>query len=156
MRYYLGIDGGGTKTAALISDENCVTQGLGIGGPGNLASNNEGTLRRSLREALRLALQAADLTPETHFSSVCAGMAGFSATLRVASFDEILRAQVSSDSYRIEPDYITAYWGATLGETGIVVIAGTGAVAYGRNAEGQERKEDGLGYHGHRHHLQTV
>ena len=80
------------------------------------------------------------------FSAVCAGVAGFSAPQRVEAFDALLRAEVEAERYRIEPDYLAAYWGATHGAPGVVVIAGTGAVTYARNEEGQERKEDGLGF----------
>ena len=51
MRYYLGLDGGGTKTAALISDADGVERGRGFGGPGNVANNEDATLTRSLLAA---------------------------------------------------------------------------------------------------------
>jgi N-acetylglucosamine kinase-like BadF-type ATPase len=146
MRNYLGIDGGGTKTAAMILDENLSERGAGVGGPGNIANNEDAALLKSLRSAVRSALHAADLPETTHFSSICAGVAGYSAPQRLAAFDALLNAELQTDRCKIYPDYVIAYWGATHGEPGIVVIAGTGAVAYGRNAEGQERKEDGLGF----------
>lgn len=146
MRTYLGIDGGGTKTAALIVDANGVERGFGVGGPGNIANNDDGTLRRSLRTAVRLAREAANLPEETQFATIAAGVAGYSAPQRLEAFSALLRAELGAADYRIYPDYVAAYWGATHGQPGVVVIAGTGAVAYGRNAEGQERKEDGLGF----------
>ena len=146
MRYYLGLDGGGTKTAALILDENGGECGAGVGGPGNIATNDDRVLRKSLRAALQSALQASELPATTQFAALCAGIAGYSAPQRLAEFDTLLRAEVAADYTRIVPDYVVAYWGATHGEPGVVVIAGTGAVAYGRNAEGDDRKEDGLGF----------
>src|SRR5258708_7972585 len=146
MRIYLGLDGGGTKTAALVVDENGVELGAGVGGPGNIANNEDGPLRRSVRTALRQALEAANLPEATEFAAVSAAVAGYSAPQRLEAFDALLRALLRASDYHIYPDYVAAYWGATHGEPGIVVIAGTGAVAYGRNAEGQDRKEDGLGF----------
>jgi N-acetylglucosamine kinase-like BadF-type ATPase len=155
MRYFLGLDGGGTKTEALILDAGGAECGRGLGGPGNIANNDAETLARSVREAVQAACQAAHLSPtETRFAAVCAGVAGYSAETRRASFIENLRAAVPVEeppvnleaAYRLEPDYTIAYWGATEGEPGIVVIAGTGAVVYGCNAEGQTHREDGLGY----------
>jgi N-acetylglucosamine kinase-like BadF-type ATPase len=146
MRYYLGLDGGGTKTAAVILDADGVERGRGLGGPGNIATNDDETLRQSMRQATRSALRAAGLSVETVFAGGCAGVAGFSAEERRAAFDELLRDTVSAEMYRLEPDYVIAYWGATHGEPGIVVIAGTGAVSHGRNADGESVKEDGLGY----------
>jgi glucosamine kinase len=146
MAYYLGIDGGGTKTAALIIDESGAERGRGQGGPGNVATHDDAMLTHSLRDALEGACQTAKLPRNTRFAAVCAGIAGYSAAPRRDAFERILRAQVDAESYRIEPDYVIAYWGATHGEPGIIVIAGTGAVSYGRNAEGESAKEDGLGF----------
>jgi len=146
MRYYLGIDGGGTKTAALIADEAGTELGSGEGGPGNIANNEDRVLRKSLRAAVMAALADAGLPDTTRFEAVCAAVAGYSAPQRLEAFNALLRAEIAADRYSVVPDYVAAYWGATHGEPGVVVIAGTGAVAYGRNAEGQERKEDGLGF----------
>jgi N-acetylglucosamine kinase-like BadF-type ATPase len=146
MQILLGIDGGGTKTAALVLGDGGVVRGEGIGGPGNIANNSDRGLRKSVSTAARSALQAASLPETTPVSAVCAGVAGYSAPQRLEAFDALLRAEVAAGAYSIVPDYVVAYWGATHGEPGVVVIAGTGAVAYGRNGEGQERKEDGLGF----------
>jgi glucosamine kinase len=146
MRIYLGLDGGGTKTAALVVDENGVELGVGVGGPGNIANNDDSLLRRSVRTAVRQALEAANLQDATEFAAVSAAVAGYSAPHRLEGFFALIRSELRALDYRIYPDYVAAYWGATHGEPGIVVIAGTGAVAYGRNVEGQDRKEDGLGF----------
>ena len=146
MRIFLGLDGGGTKTAALVVDESGIALGSGTGGPGNIANNEDGALRRSLRAAVSGALKSADLPESVKFAGVCAGVAGYSAPQRLAAFRNLLQGEVAGDAYRVDPDYVIAFWGATHGAPGIVVIAGTGAVAYGRNADGLERKEDGLGF----------
>ena len=146
MQIFLGIDGGGTKTAALVVDEKGTELGLGVGGPGNIANNEDATLSRSLRTAVGAALRSADLPDTTRFAAVCAGVAGYSAPQRREAFDAVLHTEVDAEAHRVEPDYVVAYWGATHGEPGVVVIAGTGAVAYGRNGDGEERKEDGLGF----------
>ncbi len=153
MSLYLGLDCGGTKTAALIMDAAGAERGRGRGGPGNVAQSDDATLAQSLRTAVREACAEAGLSADaTRFAGVCAGVAGYSVEDRRAAFEFLLRANVPVEAenptarYRVEPDYVIAYWGATHGEPGIVVIAGTGAVAYGRNAEGQTHREDGLGY----------
>lgn len=146
MRYFMGIDGGGSKTIASILDENGLERGRGSGGPCNLATCEEDTLRASLHNAAHEALHTAGLPDSLCFTGICAGIAGYSAAPRLPLFDRILREQVPGEFYQVEPDYVIAYWGATEGDPGIVVIAGTGAVSYGRNAAGETRREDGLGY----------
>ena len=79
MRYYLGLDGGGTKTAAVILDSEGRELGRGQGGPGNIATGDDSTLEASVREASRTALDSAGLPPETRFAGVCVGVAGYTA-----------------------------------------------------------------------------
>src|SRR4051812_21915019 len=124
MGIYLGLDGGGTKTSALVVDETGLELGQGVGGPGNIANNEDGALRRSLRAAVSAALTAADLPESARFAGVCAGVAGFSAPHRLEAFDALLRAEIDADAHKVVPDYTVAYWGATHGEPGVVVIAG--------------------------------
>ena len=145
MSYYLGIDCGGTKTLAVITDGAGRECGRGTGGPGNIAFNTEAVVAQSLREAVGEACRSASLSG-TRFAGVCAGVAGYSVEARRTEFEAVLRREVDADRYRVEPDYIIAYWGASEGEPGVVIVAGTGAVAYGRNAEGVSHKEDGFGY----------
>ncbi|HLV81223.1 MAG TPA: BadF/BadG/BcrA/BcrD ATPase family protein [Chthonomonadaceae bacterium] len=147
MALFLGIDGGGTKTAAVILKADGKELGRGLGGPGNIATGSEPALAQSLGDAVGGACRAAGLSrQETRFAAVCAGVAGYSAAERREAFRRLLGVQVQADSYRVEPDYVIAYWGATCGEPGIIVIAGTGAISYGRNARGETCREDGLGY----------
>ena len=46
----------------------------------------------------------------------------------------------------VEPDYAVALAGATDGGPGIVVIAGTGSVAYGENGAGEAHRAGAYGY----------
>ncbi len=146
MPYYIGFDCGGTNIVALITDGDGNELGSGQGGSGNIAVNDDETLAASLKNAFRAACKRAGLSPETSFASLCAGAAGYSYEHRRNPFLAILRSEIHADRYTLVPDYLPAFWGATEGEPGIVVIAGTGAVAFGRNAEGKEYKADGLGY----------
>jgi N-acetylglucosamine kinase-like BadF-type ATPase len=146
MRYFLGLDGGGTKTAACISDECGVDLGRGIGGPCNIANCHDDLLRNSVRTAVQEALTSSGLPAGTQFETVCAGVAGYSSKRRRPEFLRILSDMSPAARHRLEPDYVIAFWGATLGQPGIVVSAGTGAVAYGRNEAGESHRSDGDGF----------
>lgn len=146
MRYVLGIDGGGTKTAAVILDEAGTERGRGEGGPCNIATCDDVTLTASVQEAVCEALAAAGLPPDTRFAAVCAGVAGYTARRRRAEFAQLLAQLVPADKHRLEPDYIVGYWGATEGEPGVIVSAGTGSVVYGRNRAGGTHCVGGRGY----------
>ncbi len=146
QRYNLGIDGGGTKTVAVILDANGGERGRGYGGPGNLVNTSSDMLRQAITESVGEACHQAQLPGDTHFGGACAGMAGYSAEAKREAFAGLFREMVSAEVHLVEPDFSIAYWGATHGEPGIVVIAGTGAVAYGRNEAGETQREDGLGF----------
>lgn len=146
MDYFLGLDGGGTKTAAVILDSSRTELGRGSGGPCNIATCADEALRESVQNAVAAALDSTGLPHATRFTGVCAGVAGFTAKRRRADFARILQELVPADSYRVEPDYVIAYWGATEGAPGIVVIAGTGSVVYGRNVRGESCRIGGHGY----------
>ena len=146
MRCFVGVDGGGTKTAAVVLDEGLREIGRGYGGPCNIATCDDAALRESVTSSVESALAAAGLARTTRFAGACAGVAGYTAKKRRAHFEQIFAESVRADTHRVEPDYLIAYWGAAEGEPGIVVIAGTGAAVYGRNANGDSARVDGRGY----------
>jgi N-acetylglucosamine kinase-like BadF-type ATPase len=146
MRYYLGLDGGGTKTAAVILDENRRETGSGFGGPCNIATGDDAALAVSVKQATESALKSAGLPRDTRFAGVCAGVAGYTAKSRRVEFSRILADCIPADSHRVDPDFAIAYWGASNGEPGIIVIAGTGAGVFGRTADGKTARADGRGY----------
>jgi N-acetylglucosamine kinase len=130
----------------VILDERRTELGRGQGGPCNIATCDDDTLRDSVRAATQSALAAAALPPDIRFASVCAGVAGYTAKRRRADFLRLLPRIVPAERHRLEPDFVIAYWGAAEGEPGVIVSAGTGAVAYGRNAEGKTWRVDGRGF----------
>jgi len=60
--------------------------------------------------------------------------------------EALVREMISAEQYRITIDAVIALLGATAGEPGVIAIAGTGSIAYGRNAEGRTARAGGWGY----------
>src|SRR5260370_17565862 len=73
--YYLGVDGGGSKTAALVSDENGESLGEGLAGPSNHLRVGIETASRNVERAVNKALVAADVTSREIVWAYC-GIAG--------------------------------------------------------------------------------
>ena len=147
MPLFLGMDAGGTKTAAVLLTETGEEIGRGMGGAGNIATNSDETLQASVRDAFLTTCKSAGLSPTTlSLEGVCVGVAGYSVIPRRDPFLNLLKAAITAEFYTLCPDYEIAWWGATEGTPGIVLIAGTGAVAYSRDAEGNEAKADGYGF----------
>ncbi len=143
-RYYLGIDGGQSGTKGLLSDETGRVLGAGQGGPCNHVAAHEGRTKfiAAVGSVLDQACQAAGLDPAAlEFASVCLGFSGGGEDKEAYS-----RELIRSRKYKITHDAEIALCGATAGEPGIVVIAGTGSMAFGRNAAGRTARAGGWGY----------
>ena len=144
---FVGIDGGGTGTSTAIIDSDGRVISEGSGGPCNIAVQTDFDIVQSLTDSTHSASTPLLISqPDLQFECACAGIAGYSANERRFQFEAIFRSTIKARRYRVEPDYVIAYWGATHGEPGIVIVAGTGAVAYGRDAAGRTFRSDGLGY----------
>lgn len=76
MRYFLGVDSGGTKTHALIADETGQAVGFGVGGPGNWESIGLGGLTSTLQKAVGQALKTANLRID-QIDAAGMGLAGY-------------------------------------------------------------------------------
>jgi N-acetylglucosamine kinase-like BadF-type ATPase len=141
---FLGVDGGQSTTTALIGDAAGRVLGEGVGGPCNHAGSEEGRtkLRNAVGECVGKACGAAGLSLEdVAFEAACFGMSGGPADKR-AILAEILRAR----RLEVTTDAVIALAGATAGEPGLITIAGTGSIAFGRNAAGRTARAGGWGY----------
>ncbi|HUB82866.1 MAG TPA: BadF/BadG/BcrA/BcrD ATPase family protein [Bryobacteraceae bacterium] len=144
MKLYLGVDGGQSSTTALIGDENGKVLGRGVGGPCNHAAASEGRakLERAIAVSLAAACAAASLDLETvRFAAACFGMSG-----GPGDKEAILAALVRTDRLIVTHDAAIALSGATPKGQGIVTIAGTGSIAFGRNSTGRTARAGGWGY----------
>jgi glucosamine kinase len=143
-RYFLGVDGGQSSTTAMIGDETGRVLGVGRGGPCNHVGAAEGRARfiDAVQSSLREACGQAGVTvTSVRFTSACLGFSGGPAD-KASILGELLK----SDRTMVTDDAIIALAGATAGEPGIVVIAGTGSIALGRNAGGGTARAGGWGY----------
>jgi N-acetylglucosamine kinase-like BadF-type ATPase len=143
-KLYLGIDGGQSSTTALIADGGGRVIGRGRGGPCNHAAAAEGRAKffRAMRACVATACEQAQLDPNTvQFAAVCFGFSG-----GPQDKDAYSRELVRSARYKITHDGEIALSGATAGEPGIIVIGGTGSMAFGKNARGETARAGGWGY----------
>jgi N-acetylglucosamine kinase-like BadF-type ATPase len=141
---FLGVDGGQSSTTALIGNETGRVLGWGTGGPCNHVGKAEGHARfiRALDECVGQACERAGLDREAvAFRAACFGMSGGPED-KAAIIHETLRIGTLVTT----TDALIALAGATAGEPGIITIAGTGSIAFGRNAAGREMRAGGWGY----------
>jgi N-acetylglucosamine kinase-like BadF-type ATPase len=141
---YLGVDGGQSSTKAWIGDDTGRVVGKGAAGPCGHVGAVGG--REQFVVALSGCVEAACRSAGLEVSKVefAAAALGFSGG--AADKDALVREAVRARTYSITHDALIALVGATGGEAGIIVIAGTGSIAFGRNASGRTARAGGWGY----------
>jgi len=138
----LAVDGGQSSTLALIATYTGRILGAGWGGPSNHIHEPGGperlhnALHDSIGEALRNA--GADAGNITH---ACLGMTG-----GAQQSIPIVQSIAPNSAIQVYQDVVTALAGASVAQPGVIVIAGTGSVAYGKLADGRSALAGGWGY----------
>jgi N-acetylglucosamine kinase-like BadF-type ATPase len=143
VAYYLGIDGGGSKTTCAIGDEASLLAS-GDAGPSNITRVGENRARESLHRAVREACAAAKI--DSHqIQRACVGLAG-AGREEVATTMRKIVAEVIPGEIQVVGDTVTSVESAFGAGPGVIVISGTGSIAYGRNAQGQTARAGGWGF----------
>ena len=143
MAFYLGIDGGGSKTSCLIGDDNAIL-GSGTGPGSNIVRVGEVNAREALAAAIQQACAEARLATE-QITRTCIGVAG-AARPQISEVVHRLLSELVSGEIEVLGDMNIALEAAFGSGPGVIVIAGTGSIAYGRNAAGQVARAGGWGF----------
>jgi N-acetylglucosamine kinase-like BadF-type ATPase len=144
----LSIDGGQTSTKAMVATIDGTVLGSGQGGPTvhYLSEGGPEKNRASVQGAIHAALRDARVEPSS-VVSVGLGSTGIDPQGgEVATIHEIIREVVSPKAIRVVTDTYTNLMGASGGKSGVVVIAGGGAIGYGLTASEQVATSSGFGY----------
>jgi N-acetylglucosamine kinase-like BadF-type ATPase len=148
---YLCVDGGQTKTAVVLFEDNGVqihtwqTRPLTTPSrPG--AADNLRLMVRDLAEELRRRLASSgSALPKVACFSLTGFLEGDDLMPSIVR-EETRTALPETEKIHTVPDYVGNWAAATRGEPGIVVISGGGAVAYGRIASGDSLRVGGWGH----------
>ena len=143
MAYYLGIDGGGSKTTCAVGDESSLLATV-TAGPSNITRVGETRAREALEQVIREGCAAAKIDPR-QVQRACIGVAGAGreeVTLAVRR----ITAEVIPGEIEVVGDMQIALAAAFGAGPGVIVIAGTGSIAYGRDAQGRTARAGGWGF----------
>jgi glucosamine kinase len=144
MSYFLGFDGGGTKTDCVLLDATGSIVGHGSGGPANALRSGYDQAFSSLREAAARAIEGAKIRSD-EVTHVCAGLAGAGRKSVIRRVMVFLAQEFPTALTQVATDYEIALEAAAGSGPGVVLIAGTGSVAYGRNAAREAARAGGHG-----------
>lgn len=144
--YVLGIDGGGTKTAGVITDQegNLVAQGrVGATNPNSVDLTS---VKKELN-CLFTALKAQNGAAFSQLISVFAGMSGVDRAEDKMAITQLIKSFLPQGAkLSVDNDGVNALYSGTLGRAGIVNISGTGSITFGMNEKGLRKRAGGWGY----------
>lgn len=138
----LGIDAGGTRTVCQLADERGEVLVEARGSGANLQAAGELEVEKVLHEVIEEALGESPVRP----AAICLGMAGVDRPRDAETVRGILARIGHRARVLVVNDALIALEAGIPDAPGIVVIAGTGSIAYGRNAQGQAARAGGWGY----------
>lgn len=144
MRTYLGVDGGGSKTAFVLLDESGQV----------LASHTEGSayyleigleeLRVMLGRGIRTTLELGGVSPAS-LDFAFLGLPAYGEDSRLLPMlDAIVSLALPAGRHRCDNDMVCGWAGALACQDGINIVAGTGSIAYGEYA-GRAARAGGWG-----------
>jgi len=140
---YLGIDGGGSKTTCALGDGTSLLA-TGSAGASNAVRVGEGKAGEALASAIRQACTAAGVSP-SQVTRTCIGLAGAAHT-EVSNWARQTVSGLVAGEVEVVGDMVIALHAAFFDAPGVIVIAGTGSIAYGRNSQGDVARAGGWGF----------
>jgi len=143
VAFYLGIDGGGTKTRCAVAND-LQTVASSTAGPSNIVRVGEAHARESLHKGVRDVCAHAGITP-AQIARTCVGAAGAATPEIDAAIYRIL-SEILPGEIKVLGDMEIALEAAFGGGAGVIIIAGTGSIAFGRDQDGRTMRAGGWGF----------
>lgn len=142
--YFIGVDGGASKTAALVTDADGQALGRGLAGGSNHLRIGLEEATRNVERAINAALVESGIAIRQVEHAYC-GIAGADHPLHRAKVVEALSVFFPRGNFTVDSDARIALTAAVGFGHGVVIIAGTGSVAFGRNEAAREARAGGWG-----------
>lgn len=139
----IGVDGGGTRTRAVILDAGGVELGRAATGPALVDGRELPIDIEGVVSTVRSAALAAGI--ELPCTALCAGFAGVGRERERQAVEAVLAEQDLAAAVRVVTDAEAAFFDAFRTGPGLLMIAGTGSVGLGRGEDGRQARVGGWG-----------
>jgi glucosamine kinase len=143
-RIVIGVDGGGTKTRLVVTDGSGSVLTSVTGGPSSITRDEVDPAADTIASLVAEGMTAAGLADESP-SVLCAGVAGAGREPARKALLRALRAREVADDVIVTTDAQVALADAFADGAGVLLVAGTGSIAYGRGPTGNEERCGGWG-----------
>lgn len=140
MRHVIGLDAGGTKTVGLLADETGAIVRDARATGANLTMEGELGVEKVLFQVIEA------LDPPWPIAALCLGIAGADRESQLELIRGVLERLGFRRGVRVVNDAVVALAAGAPDGIGIVVVAGTGSIAYGRDPGGRSARSGGWGY----------
>lgn len=164
-KFFLGIDGGGTRTTAWLADERGRVLARAVAGPSNPLKVGFEACEREILRAVRKALREAHIAPtfrsapnrggknaalkggatKGKIEALVVGLAGVDRPPVHARILRWLKKSIPAQHHLLTSDAAIALHAAIGNAPGIIVISGTGSIAYARDERGNVLRSGGWG-----------
>jgi N-acetylglucosamine kinase-like BadF-type ATPase len=149
MKYYIGLDGGGTKTKCVLADENLKIITESNGGPSNFLMLGTDTVSETIFNVISECLEGTSVKMENIgavvLGSTGAGRRSDAEQLEKAFIFFTATRGINFEIFRVESDARIALEGAFSGKPGSILIAGTGSIMFGKDAKSNIHRVGGFG-----------
>lgn len=142
----LGIDGGGSKTRALVADRDGAVLGVGVAASSNYQSVGFESAVAALEAAMNAALRAAGYPLAMRFTSICLGLAGVDRDEDRRRFEAWIAARGLAERWAVVNDAELVLAAGTPEGWGVALICGTGSICFGKGRDGRRARAGGWGY----------
>ena len=144
MSLFVGIDGGGTRTVAVLTDAagQVLAEAEGPSGRINILDPAAGA--QVLADLTRSVLEAGGASGQA--TSLCCALSGAGRPAARTPLEQALRAQNVAQTVLVVPDAEAALQDAFGTGAGLLLICGTGSIAWGRSEAGELARCGGWGY----------
>lgn len=142
--YILGIDGGGTRTRAVLANGEGKTLGKGEAGTSNPNPHGYKAAQDEMLTAISRAFAGAGLQP-CRVDAACLGIGGVDREQERSRIQQWALKNISRKAY-VTNDSESVLAAGTPENWGIVLISGTGSMAWGKSPEGEIARASGYGY----------
>lgn len=144
MRYLLGVDVGGSKTHALVTDECGQALGFGLAGTGNYQGVGYDGMRRALAESVGEALKRAGIGA-VQVSGAGFGIGGYDWPSQLPTNRDVIASLGLACPIEIVNDATLGLVAGTSAGWGIALVGGSGCNCRGRDQDGREGRVTGEG-----------
>ena len=149
MKYFIGMDGGGTKTKCVIIDSNLNPIYESTGGPSNFLVIGVEQVSKTVFQLIDECVSSQKISHKD-IESIVLGTTGGgrrndAELLEKQIYNDAINNSIFINKFRVESDARIALEGAFSGNAGSILIAGTGSIMFGKDDNGEIHRVGGFG-----------